>query len=460
MKIVHNYDGGRSKIEYCDNGIYDNIPVLNSDGVNNDIKPNTKFKYDCCYYNLESNGELTFISTGDASGRLVIPKSITINGKEHPVTVIGEMVRYNIYEFIQPDKRKKPVENNYTLKLGAFFNTKVTECIFPSTLRNFSGNIRYGSSLRKKLSKWFKDADDFEYDSMFDNFEEFCLKKISFSEDGLCELESLGSAVFYNCHLKMDCLRLPEGLRCIGDRAFYSSGTFGNVKFPSTIEIIENSAFQKCKIRSIDFSENGKLQSIGTNAFNECHLEMDYLRLPEGLRYIGNLAFDGQFDKVKLPSTIETINDEAFWYCNIKSMNFPEGLESVGKNFIDLTYFVDKIVFPSTIKIIPELEWNTTNRWEMVSKSLPEIVVNNAKTDVTIDKITSKNCKLEYVDKTGKHEVDKKRIRNFNFRKYHPKDFDSLTSHCVGSVVLTVFFIFVTILFTVIGILIEKGVLE
>lgn len=366
-------------IEINDFGIYGNIPDVSNNRENIVIKPNSKIKYDSCYYSIESNGELVLISTGDASGRLVIPQSITINGEEHQVTRIGEMVRYNvIYTDYHGDRRRKPTVTNYVIQLGAFFDTKVTECVFPSTLREFTGDIFYGSCSDSRL-----------------------------------------------------------------------------------LEVLGNNGLSKCHLKRISFSDDrGSLESIGSKVFRNCCLEMDCLRLPEGLRHIGDEVFWGTFTKVKLPSTIETIGDNAFWYCNIKSINLPEGLESVGNNFIDITYCVERLEFPSKIKRIPQLEWNTTDRWNDVSKSLPEIVVNNGKKDVTIEKITSKNCKLEFIDKTGKREVDKKRIRNYCFKEKHPKDIEELNQYHVSLVGILCFCVFMLVLLTVLSILIGTGVLD
>ena len=136
----HDYE-----FDLSDSGIYDNIPELSSDGVNDAIKVNTLFKYNNCYYTLESSGELVFNSTGDASGRLVIPESIMINGKSHPVTRIGVMKRFKVkYTDYHGDRRRKPEVKDMVLEYGAFFGTKVKECVFPATVRDISGDLVYG----------------------------------------------------------------------------------------------------------------------------------------------------------------------------------------------------------------------------------------------------------------------------------------------------------------------------
>ncbi len=274
IKEEHNHHGfGSYIIEISDHGIYDNIPELNYDGVNDAIKVNTLFKYDYCYYTLESSGELVFNSSGEASGRLVIPESIMINGKSYPVTRIGVMTRYKakLTEY-GPDRRKKPDITDVVLKYGAFFGTKVTECVFPATIRDFSGDIIYGLEYRESVYVGALKKK---------GLTSVALNKISFAENGSCQLSSIGDNLFENCYLEMDCLHIPEGVRHIGDKAF--SGTFARVKLPSTIETVGRSAFKDCRIKSIN--------------------------LPEGLERVGEDFIDltDFLDCIEFPSTIKTI---------------------------------------------------------------------------------------------------------------------------------------------------------
>ncbi len=220
------------------------------------------------------------------------------------------------------------------LEYGAFFGTKVKECVFPATVRDISGDLVYG----------FESSDSEFVDTLEEKgYKSNKLKKISFAEDSPCQLSSIGDNLFRCFHLEMDCLRIPEGVRHIGDRAF--SGTFA---------------------------------------------------------------------RVKLPSTIETIGKGAFKNCRIKSINLPEGLERVGEDFIDLTDFMSYIEFPSTIKTIPYLDWNLSRRKDF-AKSLPELIIHNEKKDVGIDKATAKHCKIQFISKTGEKTYRRNGYRNFLF---------------------------------------------
>ena len=115
---------------------YNNLPEIDKEDATNSITPNSLFKHDGCIYRLETGGELTFCSAWDASSRLAIPNKISINGKNIPVTRIGHIERCNyIYTNYHHDRRRKPDVYNGTVCVGAFWGSKVTECIFPPSIR-------------------------------------------------------------------------------------------------------------------------------------------------------------------------------------------------------------------------------------------------------------------------------------------------------------------------------------
>lgn len=66
---------------YYDTGLFDKIPEFDESNSVNILKGN-RFFYKKCLYQLEDYDEITFLSAGDAVGRLIIPKNISINGKE------------------------------------------------------------------------------------------------------------------------------------------------------------------------------------------------------------------------------------------------------------------------------------------------------------------------------------------------------------------------------------------
>lgn len=368
---------------YYDTGLFDKIPEFDESNSVNILKGN-RFFYKKCLYQLEDYDEITFLSAGDAVGRLIIPKNISINGKDYPVTKMGSYIRcqYDI-TYYHGDRRRKPTNESGELLVGAFWGTKITDCVIPPSIREIEEVI------------WANRAN-----------------------------------------------------------TLYAT-------LPS-----------EPKIKEIIFSEESpsQLRTIDNNVFYNCHFEMGTLKLPEGLRKIGSNSFCGNFTKVILPSTLEQIDESAFWKCSIKSMKLNDGLEYLGPNFVDLYHFTEKLEIPSSVINIPQLEWTFEERWE-IAKKLPCIVIHNNKKDVEVDKITKKYCRLEYIDASEKKEIKSNWIRNAVYKAKKPthhytdsgreitakEDFDGLVVSAIG---IGGFFIFLIILFTVISVLVGVGVLE
>lgn len=109
---------------------------------------------------------------------------------------------------------------------------------------------------------------------------------------------------------------IPEGYDRVGDEAFANS-KITNIKFPTTLTLIGESAFYNC-------------------------INITSLPLNEGLENIGKKAFMGtSLTALKFPSTLQIIHDEAFRNCFIYGLKFNAGLKFIGKGAFAL-YHNDK----------------------------------------------------------------------------------------------------------------------
>ena len=97
---------------------------------------------------------------------------------------------------------------------------------------------------------------------------------------------------------------LPEGLRIIGEYAFYNSMNLATVNIPDSLQVIGDRAFQSAVL-----------------------LDVQILRLPEGLVSIGEQAFlGGFFSEVIIPSTVTELGEQTFRGCpRLTAITFAEG---------------------------------------------------------------------------------------------------------------------------------------
>lgn len=129
---------------------------------------------------------------------------------------------------------------------------------------------------------------------------------------------------------------VPDGVRSIGDSAFYYCNNITRVTLPASLNEIGHGAFSSCsKLDSVVLPKS--IVKIGDYTFNSC-VRMSSIVLPQGLLSIGISAFlrCRKLGTIVIPSSVKSICSYAFSNC--------EGLKEVVvccKSPID----IDKTVF-------------------------------------------------------------------------------------------------------------------
>ena len=128
-------------------------------------------------------------------------------------------------------------------------------------------------------------------------------------------VETIGEKAFSQCLLLED-VTFGSGLKKIGVKAFYKCGALKAVVLPSGLTEVENYAFYKCDdIQSLELGNS--LTAIGEFAFYGCD-ELAALHLPETLQSIGKQAFRNckALTSVILPATLTSVDAHAFYGCS------------------------------------------------------------------------------------------------------------------------------------------------
>ena len=128
-------------------------------------------------------------------------------------------------------------------------------------------------------------------------------------------------------------VHVPQGIRTIGNGAFFGKQTLERVTLPDSVVRIGDRAFLECGGLK-DFTPSASLTVIGREAFSGCK-QLRPFPIPEGVTAIKDWAFnmckswdDGQ---ALLPKGLKTLGAWCFAYCEkITDLNLPYGVESIG----------------------------------------------------------------------------------------------------------------------------------
>ncbi|MCI6714270.1 MAG: leucine-rich repeat protein, partial [Lachnospiraceae bacterium] len=171
--------------------------------------------------------------------------------------------------------------------------------------------------------------------------------KSSISENGISELTTS-----------------EDGFEWNGTTITGYTGEETEITIPAKATAIGEGAFQdNMKITSVAFEENSQLQTIGEAAFYGC-TNLETAIIPENVTKIGKVAFCrcDKLSTVVIKSTQDiacdydpTSGEATFDYCNIKTVNFPEGMIKIpSKLFAGADFAEDgaAITIPASVKEI------------------------------------------------------------------------------------------------------------
>lgn len=171
-------------------------------------------------------------------------------------------------------------------------------------------------------------------------------------------VEIIRGYCFDNCSGFYGELKLPSKLKKLGERAFFlCKNLTGSLEIPQGISSIPNEAFTGCGFNGT-LTLNDGITSIGLSAFGENSFKGE-LHLPKGLKVIADNAFyNNDFSgNLNIPSTVSRIGNKAFAYNwrIMGTLEFPEGLESIGAGAFANCRSLEGLIFPESLENI---------RWE------------------------------------------------------------------------------------------------
>lgn len=149
---------------------------------------------------------------------------------------------------------------------------------------------------------------------------------------------------------------LPEGLKELGDCAFYFAKHLEQINFPSSLRRIKEYCFYEC--RSLNFDTlviPEGIEEIETCTFVSCQALTAKVVLPLSLKRIKPLAFfSSKITKCNFPEGLEEIGELAFYATRLKEVTLPSSCVTFnGSGQFSLNLSLEKICFPEGLTTIP-----------------------------------------------------------------------------------------------------------
>ena len=183
-------------------------------------------------------------------------------------------------------------------------------------------------------------------------------------------VKRIGENAFYNL-ITLESAVLPDSLIEMGMYAFSGCTALQDVEFGSGLSVIPVGAFGGCAIASLTLPETvtdiyydafrgcSELTSVtlpdsvtylGSSVFAECEA-LTEVTLPKGLTSIENATFKdcGSLAEIEIPAGVKSIGSAAFEGCALKEIVLPEGVERIGDQAF---YYCDElasVAFPDSI---------------------------------------------------------------------------------------------------------------
>ncbi len=282
------------------------------------------------------------------------------------VTVVGENAFYSCGSL------EKVTLSEGLLVIGklAFNSCRLTEIELPSTLTHvsyaaLSHNYVTKIHIPKNVTEIEPGAFGIGYNASESKIESITVdpENERYTSIGNCLIDKRDKVLILGC--KNSVIPQDAGLITIGKWAFAYTN-IESVVIPSTVTLIDEEAFSfTWNLTSIKLSEG--LKTIGNRAFLNASA-LKSIVIPDGVTEIGGWTFYGcrNLSAITLPKSLRRIGDDAFGFAYaLTAISLPEGLETIGKSAFQGT-LLTSIVIPASVKEVGAYALNISSLNDIV----------------------------------------------------------------------------------------------
>ena len=153
-------------------------------------------------------------------------------------------------------------------------------------------------------------------------------------------ITSIGDYAFNDCE-NLTAITIPNTVTSIGESAFHHCLSLGDINVPRSVSLIKRGAFRHCPEINISVDEDNQYYTIENGVlFNK---EKTLLHTYPMSKHEATYS---------IPNTVTAIEDLAFYYADITSVDIPEGVLSIGVMSFYICGYLTSITIPNSVTTI------------------------------------------------------------------------------------------------------------
>lgn len=237
--------------------------------------------------------------------------------------------------------------------------TGLKEIKIPKNVKSIERSAFWGCSNVERIYYNAEDAEAYLYTGR-DNVEDFSIEVVL--ETAVKKIRGTFPEcreMIYNCdsceYINEKCFPLltkvtfGDGVRCIPENSFNGCKNLEILENEEVIEYVGEGAFEDTKW----IQNQPELVYVG-KALYSCDDVVENVEIREGTVSITKHAFGFCIEEVKMPDTVKSIGDEAFYNCKyLNSVSLSRGLKEIGKRAFQYTR-LHTIKLPQGLEVIGE----------------------------------------------------------------------------------------------------------